>query len=70
MRRRWIAALVLTTSLVFLIAGTALGYWVIPDNGPTAQCLALRTFILDGRLYDLEDDAYTVVLDEYNQNCR
>ncbi len=40
MRRRWIAALVLATSLVFLIAGTALGYWVIPEGKGAADCEA------------------------------
>lgn len=64
MRRRWVAALILATAIVFSAGGTALGYWVIPDSkGPTAECISARHFLNT-------DDYDQTVADYYNAHCR
>ena len=73
MRRRWIVALVLATALVFSLAGTAVGYWVLPEGkGESASCIILRnqiqgiTWAGEGR----GDAEATEVVNKYDAECR
>lgn len=70
MRRRWIAALVFATALVFALAGTAVGYWVLPEGkGESGDCIIARAILERGLLSDpgLDINAW---IDIYDDNCR
>ena len=66
MRRRWVAALVLATALVFLVAGTALGYWVIESKGESAACIAYRGGLERG---DSRGISFEELIELYDEFC-
>jgi hypothetical protein len=66
MRRRYVLALVLATALIFALAGTAFGHYVVPrSKSDSAQCLATRHAIDTGQP-DPVPEAYAY----YDANCR
>ena len=76
MRRRRVVALVLATALVFLVAGTALGYWAIPQEGTRAECIILANQLEDYEYLGFDQPSTSAtrlasfVIDEYNRLCR
>ena len=69
MRRRWIAALIFATAIVFSAGGTALGYWVIPDKGESGDCIIARA-ILERGVIDDSSLNIRAWIDIYDEDCR
>ena len=77
MRRRWVLAIVTVTALVFLLAGTAVGYYVVPrSKSDSAECIILArdlskaTFWNPGGGGFSGEDAQKIVIALYNEHCR
>ena len=71
MRRRWIVALVLSVALVFLVAGTALGYWVLPESkGESGACILYRAALEQGLGAEPSADILDLTISLYDENCR
>ena len=71
MRRRWVVALVLVTAIAFSLAGTAVGYWVLPEGkGESGLCIVLRnqigefTYVGEGGGRDAQS-----IVDKYDAAC-
>ena len=72
MRRRWVLALLLATAILFSLAGTTLGYYVIPDSkGKSADCIIL-SHDLEGLTYSpgSNNQRANDVVAKYNAECR
>ena len=68
MRRRYVLTLVLATALIFALAGTALGYWVLPEGeGESADCIVTRAIL---NTPTENPGAIESARDYYNANCR
>ena len=71
MRRRLVIALIAATALTFLIGGTALGYWVIPNpKGESGDCIIARAILERGTLDDSSLDIIRAWIEIYDEDCR
>jgi hypothetical protein len=79
MRHRHVLALVLATALIFALAGTAFGHYIVPrSKSDSAQCILLRQDLsrLPFHYSTMGDGAgpdranAQEVVDQYNAQCR
>ena len=78
MQRSRILAIVLVTAIVALLAGTAIGYYRVPDSkGPSAECVVVANDLAN--LTNLNPEGSSVgesppqiqrILDYYDEHCR
>ncbi len=75
MRRRWILAIVATTALIIALAGTAFGYYVLPQSeGQSGLCIYIGTLIAHGPRSDMPEATARAVfageIKQYDSDCR
>jgi len=65
-------AVLFATAVLFLLGGTAIGYYVVPDSkGRSAQCIVLAND-LEGLTYNggTRSSTASKIVEMYNDHCR
>lgn len=72
MRRRHVLAIALATAILFALAGTAFGHYVVPSSkGDTANCVALKSALERGPASAANEGLnFDAMRDFYDRECR
>jgi hypothetical protein len=76
MRRRYVLALVLAAALIFALAGTVFGHYVVPrSKSDSASCILFHSMleqhgVLTANAGGSLSDAAHATVEYYNEHCR